>query len=180
MNNEEIKYKNILDILKRSGPSLSNTYELEERILNSIIQKQKKGKRSFNFLDFIFGWVYVGWVRTVLVTASVILIVTFAYQQTIILKRINSIDRRAIFSENQTVTGPQDNSGRTLFFRLSGRKLPSQGITVSEKQLNQIMNSYNELEGKYRDLIKLIEEDPELKNYIEKKLSEKNRKKLNL
>ena len=180
MNSEETKYEKILDILKRSKPQLSNTHDLEENVINIIREKQKKSETSFNILDFIFGWVYVGWVRTVLVTASIILIVAFAYQQTIILKRINSLDSRTIFIENQVVSGSVNNDGRTLFYRLSGQRMPAQGITISEKQLDQIVNSYNELEKKYRDLIKLIEEDPELKKYVEKKLNEGSRKKLNL
>ena len=180
MKSEESKYNKILNILKRSKPVLSNPDNLEENVMNMIMQKQKKNDRSFNVLDFIFGWVYVGWVRKALIAASMILIVTFAYQQTIILKRINNLDDRAIFLEDQTVTGSADDAGRALFYRLSGQKLPSNNINISEKQLDQIMNSYNELEKKYRDLIKLIEEDPELMNYVEKRLDEKSKKKFNL
>jgi len=180
MKREEAKYDKILDILKRSKPVLQNTSDLEENVMNMIMQEQKKNDRSFNVLDFIFGWVYIGWVRRSLIAASLIVIIVFSCQQTIILKRINNLDNRAIFIEDQIVTGSADNAGRTLFYRLSGQKLPSKGITISEKQLNRIMNSYNELEEKYRDLIKLIEEDPELKNYVESKLNEKSKKKLNL
>ena len=49
--------------------------------------------------------------------------------------------------------------------------MPSGNKTVSEKQIKQILKSYNELEEKYKDLIKLIEDDPELKNYVEEKLN---------
>ncbi len=180
MRSKETKYEKILNILKKSKPVLSNINDLEENVINMILQKQKTKDRSFNILDVIFGWVYVRWVRTVLVTASVVLILAFVYQQTVILKRINNLDSRAIFLENRMVTGEESNGDRTLFYKLSGRILPSRGITISEKQLNQIIDSYNELEEKYRDLIKLIEEDPELKNYVEEKLGEKNKKKLNL
>ncbi len=180
MKSEEPKYEKILNILKKSKPVLSNTSDVEDNVINMILQKQKTKNKTFNILDVIFGWVYVRWVRTLLVTASVILIIVFVYQQTIILKRINNLDSRAIFIENRMDTGEENSGDRTLFYMISGRKLPSKGITISEKQLDQIINSYNELEGKYRDLIKLIEEDPELKNYVEKKLSKENKKKLNL
>jgi len=46
--------------------------------------------------------------------------------------------------------------------------------------LEEMVNSYNEIEHKYKDLMRIIEDDPELKKILEEKLSEKNRKKLNL
>ena len=51
---------------------------------------------------------------------------------------------------------------------------------ISEKQVKQVIKSYNELEKKYKDLIKLIEDDPELMKYIEEKLIENNKKKFKL
>jgi hypothetical protein len=50
----------------------------------------------------------------------------------------------------------------------------------SEKQMEQIMKSYSEMQDKYKDLIRLIEENPELMNYVEEKLKENNKKKTNL
>ena len=46
--------------------------------------------------------------------------------------------------------------------------------------MKEILESVNELQTKYRDLENLIEEDPELKKLIEKKLIETNRTKINL
>jgi len=180
MESEEKKYRKILNMLKKSKPVLSNTSELEENVINIISQKQGTKDRSFNILDFIFGWVYVGWMRKALITASIIIVIVFVYQQTVILRRVSRLDNRTMIIENQMFSGSKDEDGRTLLYRLSGQKLPVKNIIISEKQLDQIMDSYNELEEKYSDLIKLIEEDPELKNYVEEKLNEKNRKKLNL
>ena len=180
MESEEKKYQKILNILKKSKPDLQNTSEMEENVINMILQKKRTKDRSYNILDFIFGWVYVGWIRKALITASIIIVVVFVYQQTVILRRVSRLDNRTMYIENQMFSGSKDEDGRILFYRLSGQKLPAKSIIISEKQLDQIMESYNELEEKYSDLIKLIEEDPELKNYVEEKLNEKNRKKLNL
>ncbi|MCX6301465.1 MAG: hypothetical protein NTW82_04720, partial [Bacteroidia bacterium] len=115
-----------------------------------------------------------------LVAASILLIVAFAYQQVVILKRVNNLNQQAIFIESQMITGSQDYSYTDLLYRMAGRKLPSGNNTVSEKQMKQILKSYNELEEKYKDLIKLIEENPELKVYVEEKLMESNKKKIKL
>lgn len=52
--------------------------------------------------------------------------------------------------------------------------------TISEKQMKELLESVNELQIKYKDLENLIEEDPELKKLIKKKLIENNRTKINL
>ncbi len=180
MSTEETKYDRILNILRKSKPVLRSPGDIEEKVMKRIIQKERKEEPSPGFLDFLFGWVYVGWVRIGLVAASVLLIIAFAYQQAVILRRINTLNRQAIFIGNQIVTENSDDFGTNLFYRLAGQKLPAGNRTISEKQMEQMMKSYNELQEKYKDLIKLIEENPELMNYIEKKLTESNKKKFNL
>ncbi len=46
--------------------------------------------------------------------------------------------------------------------------------------MKELLESVNELQIKYKDLENLIEEDPELKKLIKKKLIENNRTKINL
>jgi hypothetical protein len=180
MYTDETKYERIVNTLKKSKPVLRSPDDIEEKVINRILQSKVKNKPASGFLDFLFGWVYVGWVRTGLVAASILLIVAFAYQQVVILKRVNNLNQQAIFIESQMITGSQDYSYTDLLYRLAGRKLPSGNNTVSEKQMKQILKSYNELQEKYKDLIKLIEENPELKVYVEQKLTESNKKKIKL
>jgi signal recognition particle subunit SEC65 len=65
-------------------------------------------------------------------------------------------------------------------YKNSGRLFPSKTITISERQMKELLESVKELQIKYKDLEKLIEEDPGLKKNIEKKLIENNRTKINL
>ena len=180
MNEHEKKYNRILDLLKRSKPVLSLPGEIESTVMRRIIQKQEKRGSSVILLDHLFGWVYIGWVRSGLVAASVLLVAVFIYQQAVILKRINNLNDQAIYIENQMDTPSQGVPYESSFFRFAGESLPHTGISVSEKQIRKLIRSYNELEGKYKDLIRLIEEDPELKKYIEERLTENSRKKLNM
>jgi hypothetical protein len=46
--------------------------------------------------------------------------------------------------------------------------------------MKELLDSVNDLKIKYKDLMNLIEEDPELKKYIENKLIENNRSKIKL
>jgi hypothetical protein len=61
----------------------------------------------------------------------------------------------------------------------SSGKLPS-SIDFSDKQINELVESLDELRVKYKDLEDLIENDPDLKKIIEEKLTESNRTKINL
>jgi hypothetical protein len=67
-----------------------------------------------------------------------------------------------------------------MVYRNSGMRFPSKNITISERQMKELIESVNELQLKYKDLENLIEEDPELKKMIEKKLIENNRTNNNL
>jgi hypothetical protein len=181
MENEEKKYEKVIRILKDSKPVLSNSGIIEETVLRRIQQTAKKEQKDISFFDYLFGWVYIGWVRTGLVAASVLIISVFAYQQSLILKRINTLEKQTLVSGNQFVTGTSDDiEEKLMLYKLTGRKLSTERITISERRMKQLINSYTELQDKYKDLIKIIEEDPELKKLIEEKLSEKNKEKFNL
>jgi DNA gyrase/topoisomerase IV subunit A len=63
---------------------------------------------------------------------------------------------------------------------LSYRRLYNRQATITKRDLEKYLDSYNELENKYKDLIRLIEDDPGLKKMLEEELTEKNSKKFNL
>ena len=46
--------------------------------------------------------------------------------------------------------------------------------------MKELIDSVNNIQIKYKDLMKLIEEDSELKKYVENKLIENNRTKIKL
>jgi hypothetical protein len=180
MNSDEIKYERILNILRKSKPVLTSTDSIEEKVIEKIKQRQKKKEPSQGILDFLFGWVYIGWVRSGLIAASVLLVAGFIYQQAVMIRQINNLNRQTILIESQLITGSSGTPDAGFLYGLSGLKLPSGNITISNRQMKQILRSYNELEGKYKDLIKLIEENSVLKKYVEERLAENNKKKINL
>jgi hypothetical protein len=180
MNDDEIKYNRVLRILRKSKPVLRSIEDIEAKVMRRIIQKQDKKESPPGFLDFLFGWVYIGWVRSGLVTASILLVALFIYQQAVIIKRINSLNRQTILIESQIVTANATDPEPSSLYRLTGRRLPSLSTAISKRQINELMKSYTELEGKYKDLIRMIEENPELKKYVEENLNENGKKKFKL
>jgi len=180
MMHEEEKYKKVINILKKSNPVLKDTGIIEENVMARIKQAGDKHE-AFNFFEYLFSWVYIGWVRSGLVAASILLIMVFGYQQALIMKRINALDDRALFSKSQMVSGVSDEIGdKLLLYRLTDGKPYDRSIKISNRQMRRLLESVNELQLKYNDLIELIKENPDLKKYIDEKMTENNRGKLKL
>jgi len=180
MKNDSTKYDRIRDILKKSEPILTGSEAIEENVMEKIRDK-KKARENYNFLDYLFGWVYVGWVRNGLVAASVLIMAVFVVQQSIILKRINNLEQQTISTSTSFVKGvPDDFESAFMIYKRSPSNIHLKNGKLSDKQLRQLEESINDLQTRYSDLIKLIEDNPELKQYIDQKLSEKDKKKFNL
>jgi hypothetical protein len=181
MENGDMKFEKILKILRISKPSLTGLEEIEHEVINRIEKRQYRKTHENLFFSYLFGWIYIRWIRRGLITASVCIIALFAYQQTVILKRINNLDRQTILLESQIFSGSSsDLEGKLLFYKFTSRKIQTRNISLSQKQIEQLIDSYGELNSKYRDLVKLIEQNPELKKYLEEKLNVQTRRKLNL
>jgi len=181
MRSEEDKYDALIRILRKSGPEPVDAKEIGDKVIERIEKIKKKETRSINLFDYLFGWVYNEWLRRGLVAASIFIVILFAWQQSVILKRLNTLGSQIINAGEMAVRDvPDDLSGKLLLYKLSGRKISWKKIQVSEKQLEDLIESVNEVQTKYENLIQLIEDDPELRKELEKKLTEKNRKKFNL
>jgi hypothetical protein len=181
MVQERKKYNCVLDILRKSKPVLDSTEGIEKEVIKRITIAEKSKFNLSDITDFLFGWTYIGWIRRSLITASILLVMIFVYQQGIIIKQVNFLSRQITIMEGETAPSVDNEIGKQIvMYKMSGRRLPSKYITISEKQMKQLMESINELEVKYKDLQNLIEENPELKRYIEEKMKGKNRININL
>jgi hypothetical protein len=176
MEPENEKYKKVLNILRISKPVLESTEDIEKEVIKRISKVHKSEDFLSDVVGFLFGWVYIGWVRKSLITASVILVMVFIWQQGIILKRIDLLSSQSVVIDRENISTPMDEIEKVLtMYRNSSRRFPSKTIEISESQIRELLDSIKELQIKYKDLENLIEEDPELKKYIEDKLSESNR-----
>ncbi len=170
---EDRNYRQLLEILRESKPVMPDPDGIENEIIKRIKEKQEKPSRTEVLTDRIFGWVYIGWVRRSLIAACVFIILVFVYQQTIIMSQIKHISRQSVVITNELRSFPSEDAGKKLtILRLSNKFRSAEDLGISESQLENLLKSYDELELKYRNLLKLINEDPELKAYIEKRLKE--------
>jgi len=105
----------------------------------------------------------------------------YVYQQNMSLKGGNDINKREIATGPGAFSGSYDDLGKQIrILKLTGRGMPTGGIKITEKQAEQLLDSFYELQDKYIDLIRIIEEDPVLKEYIEERLGKDKNKIPNL
>jgi len=179
MSTENSKYNSLIKALKDSKPEFKDSEAISERVIREI-QNQKT---EFTFVDtitdFLFGWVYIGWMRRSLVGAAMLLISFFGYQQVIILQRINELSEQKIQSSIFSNAGfSEETYNRDMIYSLTKKKFPDTSITISDKEVEKMIRSLNKLQLKYGDLFYLIENDPQIKEYVENKMN-KSMNKLN-
>jgi hypothetical protein len=176
MDAEDKKYDKVLDLLKKSRPVFGNADVFSKKVIRLLHEQKSKVSLPELIIEYLFGWVYTGWIRRSMVAAALVMVVFFGFQQTLILKRINDlslerIQNGVLFKASLT----DDLTSRILEYRLTGKQFSDGKVTVSEEEIDNLIRSVNKLQIKYRDLIYLIENDPQLKKYIESRMNE-NRK----
>lgn len=181
MEPESDNYKRILKILKESKPELDSIDEIEKEVISRISYMQKPKFSVPGILEFLFGWIYINWVRRSLITASVLLVMLFVWQNSVILRQNNFLIRHIMVSEGEAANTPSMRIEKLLtMYRNTSGGFSSGNITISDKQINKLIESIDELKSQYKDLKNIIEENPELKKYIEDKLTERNSKKIKI
>jgi hypothetical protein len=181
MKPESEKYQKIISLLKESKPVLNLTEDIEREVIRKITRVNHPRLNLTEVFDFLFGWVYIGWVRRGLITASIALVLVFVFQQIIILKRIDMLSRQTVVIDKERISTPADEIEKFLIdYKNSERRLAPKTLTIPESQMRELLDSVNKLKTKYKDLENIIEGDPELKKLIEKKLIENNQNKINL
>lgn len=173
MINDENKIEDVLNILRRSKPVLPNPEALSDSVMRLLREEKSKVSLMEQIIEFLFGWVYVGWVRRSMITVSIIFILLFGFQQAVILKRINDLSSQKIENENSVLTGFHDEiASKLLIFKITGKKLSDHKLSVSKEEIDEMIKSLNKLQVKYKEVIDVIESDPELKKYVEGRMNE--------
>jgi hypothetical protein len=175
------KYKKVIGIMKSEKPVLTNPDEIVNEVLNRITAKKIAGEARMDLIDFVFSWIYIKWVRRSLVAASVLLVIVFVIQQSLMLKQIQRLSNRIESYENGASIVPGEiMEKRMLMLRFSEKRLPFLKKNSPDKQVDDLFRTIDQLKKEYKNLDNQINEDPELKKLIEEKLSEISGSKIKL
>jgi hypothetical protein len=165
------KYDRLIDSLRKSKPVFNNAEDLSERVIRHIREEKSAVTLRELVIEFFFGWVYIGWVRKSMVTAAIVILIFFGYQQTLILQRINGLPpQNSAYDQAPGAISGDKATNSMVLFRMNGKKLSEKEITISEKEIDELIKSVNKIQLKYGDLFTLIEKDPVLKKYVESKM----------
>jgi hypothetical protein len=181
MEKENEKYDKVLGILRKSEPVLASADEIAEKVLKTISKETKHRPDLSEMFDFMFSWTYNVWVRRSFVAVAAVLVIVFIFQQGVILNQINQISRQINNSEwDASAVKTRYLNKSILLFKFKSRLLPSDKKDFSDKKVEDLLKSIDNLKNEYKDLQEMIEKDPELKKLIEKRLSEIDGNKIKL
>lgn len=181
MEASQEKYKKTIEILKKSVPVVNSQEDIEREVINRISSLPEQNKVTYSVFDFLFGWTEIVWIRRSLVMASFLLVAIFIYQQAVIVNQLNWLSTQIVVNNDKTLnTSFSDFSGRVRFMKFSGSRINSNTGTISDEQIDMLIESLDKLQTDYNNLTRIISENPELKEMIEKKLIEKNNTKVKL
>ena len=173
MKTEDNKYDRVLNLIRNSKPVMADPESVTEKVMRQLQEEKSQITVAELVLDFLFGWVYVGWVRRTMVTVAFALSFLFIYQQYLIIRQERDLSGQRIQDGSIMMTNLRDELVDQLrIFELTGKKFSDKKINVSEKEIDDMIESLNRLQIKYKDVINLIEKDPELKKYVESKMLE--------
>ena len=181
MGTESENYRKVIKLLRESTPELGSTDNLEREVMRLISERNRGRISADSVINFLFGWVYIGWIRRSLIAASVILVGVFVWQQSIILRQLNFLNNRFVVSEIENVKyQPRINEKKLLMMGRGGRGFSESEVKIPEDKIEQLLDSYSKLQSDYGELVKLINEDPELRKLIEEKSQQKKLSKTKL
>jgi len=177
MEAEDKKYDKVVNLLKKSKPVFMDAGTFSDKIIRILQEDKSKVSLQELIIEYLFGWVYIGWIRRSMVACAMLLILFFGYQQALILRRINDLSDQKVNNGKVVMTSLTDEfSSKMMLYRISAGRLPGGKISISEKEIDKLVKSINRLQVKYQDIIYLIENDPELKKYIESRMNEGKKK----
>ena len=178
MKTEDNKYDKVLNLLRNSKPVLPDIESVTEKVMRQLRNEKSQVTLTELLIDFLFGWVYIGWVRRSMITAVFALAFLFVYQNMLIIRQIKELSGQRIESGSVEMTGLKaDLIDKLRVFRLNGKKFSDKNINISEKEIDEMITNLNNLQVRYKDVLNLMENDPELKKYVESKMSEYRKKK---
>lgn len=167
---EGLKYNDqVLAAVKSFKPELANPMEFRNGILDNI--KPRKSRRFFDELSkmldaFIFVLVQPA-TRYSFVAAALLIFGVFIYQQTIIVQKIGSLEKRIEASPKRGDVKSSNLKSIEAFFKRRS------GVKTADKEFNELLDDYRSLQIHHKVLIKVLKERyPETYRDIMKELEE--------
>ena len=124
--------------------------------------------------NYLFGWAEIGWIRGTMAIAATVFIGFFIVQQLVITDRINSLEKQLIRTVN-TINTQEPDLGilqKVLLNMVTNDQMIKDSITISRSDLEDLLNSYLELEQNHENKNQNAEKNSYLQKIIRQNLEE--------
>ena len=175
---DEEKYRRAVDLLKEAG-RIHDVSQVEREVMTKLYDLENRKSPAVVIYGFLFGWTEIMWVRRSLILASFVLILMFVYQQSVIVRQLNTLSSHIVFDNLRPSSAIQtERLTRLRLIKSSAGRMDEDLLT--DEQIQQMINSYDKLRTEYESLLKIIEADPELKRIFNERLSDMNHEKVKM
>lgn len=164
--NKTDKYSKVIEVLRGNKPVLANKEKLTDDIMRRIQEPVEKFTFQEKLSNYLFGWADIGWIRGTMAIAATVFIGFFIIQQLVITDRINSLEKQLIRTVN-TINTQEPDLGimqKVLLNIVAKDQLTEDSITISSSDLEELLNSYLELQENYDN----IEQNADVNSYLQK------------
>ena len=151
--NKTDKYSKVIEVLKGSKPVLANKEKLTDDVMRRIQEPVEKFTFHEKLSNYLFGWADIGWIRGTMAIAASVFIGIFIVQQVIITDRVNTLEKQLIRTVN-TINTQEPDLGimqKVLLNMVTKDQMIEDSITISRSDLEDLLNSYLELEQNHEN-----------------------------
>ena len=167
MKNDD-RYQKVITALKNNEPVLNDREKLTDEIMNSIRKPAERDAGQESMLAVLFGWSGNYWLRGAMAAVASVFVVFFIIQQVSLNERLNRIEDQLVRTEN-TLDNARPEFGTMQKVLLNMVVSGEDSITVSRSDLEELMNSYLELQENDAEPKGRYELNPELEKRFRKK-----------
>ena len=179
------KYSEIIKALRSNKPVLSDKEKLTDDIMKRIHRPEDKTTFHQKLGYYMFGWADHSLIRRAMAAAAILFIGIFITQQIVITNRISNLEKQLRRTVN-TINGRKPDLGimhKVLLNMLARDQIQEDSITISTSDLEELLNSYLELQENYEDLRKSFGLEPFIQDMIRRSMEDNpnvDKSKLNL
>ena len=173
MGTNDDLYKKVITSLGEHHNEPPHPANLSARIMERIAAEMSAKRNPFGFGAMIFGWTSVVWVRRTMTFAALLLVTLFAYQQFELIAGLRDLSVKLSGNTAGFEVKPAPSGGeyRNLLM-LGGRLSSKDSISVSVSDIQNLIESYEELEESYEKIYRILQNNPELLKRLEKEFGE--------
>ena len=172
--NKTDKYSKVVEVLKGNKPVLANKEKLTDDIMRRIQEPVKKFAFQEKLTNYLFGWAEIRWIRGTMAIAATVFIGFFIIQQLVITDRINTLEKQLIKTVN-TINTQEPDLGiiqRVLLNMVTKDQMMEDSIIISISDLEELLNSYLELDRNYENTNQNVNVNSYLQKIIRQNLKE--------